>query len=150
MTQQAHTEPLALLLAKWLQESPSEANSWSDMAATELHRLHEENEQLHKLIIDAEFRCADQRLRADQMSQQHDSQAALNREARHKLAQLTTQQAEVQMPEPVATVTNTTPRVAGWHTMFVPEAGTKLYTEQQVRSLLATNEQTQAPMQCVE
>ena len=45
--------------------------------------------------------------------------------------------APVELPEPVAVMTDTTPREPGWKTIFVPDAGTKLYTEQQVRQLLA-------------
>lgn len=47
--------------------------------------------------------------------------------------------APVQMPEPVAVMTDTTPREPGWKTMFVPDSGTRLYTEQQVRQLLANH-----------
>ena len=53
--------------------------------------------------------------------------------------QLTVEAAPVQLPEPVAVMTDTTPRDPGWKTIFVPDAGTKLYTEQQVRELLAAH-----------
>lgn len=51
--------------------------------------------------------------------------------------ELEAKQVEVKMPEPVGIVTNSTPREPGWRTTFVPPAGTKLYTEQQLRTLLA-------------
>lgn len=54
--------------------------------------------------------------------------------------------APVELPEPVAIVTGTTPRNCGWKTFFVPEAGTKLYTEQQVRDLLAAAKVERKPL----
>lgn len=45
--------------------------------------------------------------------------------------------APVVLPEPVGAMSATTPRTVAWNCMFMPEAGTKLYTEQQVRALLA-------------
>jgi hypothetical protein len=53
--------------------------------------------------------------------------------------------APVVMPDPVAVVTNTTPREPGWTTLFIPDAGTKLYTEQQVLALLAAAATSAAP-----
>lgn len=47
--------------------------------------------------------------------------------------------APAQLPEPVAVMTDTTPREPGWKTMFVPDSGTRLYTEHQVRQLLAAH-----------
>lgn len=50
----------------------------------------------------------------------------------------------VVLPEPVGAMSATRPRTVAWNCMFTPEAGTKLYTEQQVRALLATGGQAQA------
>lgn len=45
--------------------------------------------------------------------------------------------APVQLPEPVAIITDTVPREPWWKTMFVPDSGTRLYTEHQVITILA-------------
>ena len=60
-------------------------------AAAELRRLHARVAILETQLIGMDSRRADEKLRADKMSKQHDTQAALNRDARNQLAQLTTQ-----------------------------------------------------------
>ena len=55
-------------------------------AADELRHLHAENEALKRELIKEAARTAAEKRRADQMSLQHSMQAALNREAREKLA----------------------------------------------------------------
>lgn len=55
-------------------------------AACELRRLHAENEALKRELIQESARTAAEKRRADQMSLQHSMQAALNRDAREKLA----------------------------------------------------------------
>lgn len=47
--------------------------------------------ELEAQLVAEAARTAEQKLRADQMTKQHDTQAALNREARNQLAQLTSQ-----------------------------------------------------------
>lgn len=51
-----------------------------------LLRLHAENEALKRELIKEAARTAEEKRRADQVSLQHSSQAALNREAREQLA----------------------------------------------------------------
>lgn len=103
----------ALNLAKTLyEESQENPDDYRWQAAHELESLHarvveleEINHQLSEqydtaancvaklqaeLVAEA-ARTAEQKLRADQMSKQHDAQAALNRESRNQLAQLTSQ-----------------------------------------------------------
>lgn len=60
-------------------------------AADELRRLHSRVTILEAQLIGMDSRRAEEKLRADQMSKQHDTQAALNRDARNQLAQLTAQ-----------------------------------------------------------
>ena len=60
--------------------------------STELRRLHARVAILETQLIGMDSRRADEKLRADKMSKQHDTQAALNRDARNQLAQMTTQQ----------------------------------------------------------
>lgn len=55
-------------------------------AAAELRRLHAENEALKRELIKESAHTAAEKRRADQMSLQHSMQAAVNREAREKLA----------------------------------------------------------------
>lgn len=43
----------------------------------------------------------------------------------------------VVLPEPIGAMSATTSRAVAWNCTFLPEAGTHLYTEQQVRALLA-------------
>ena len=82
-------QPEALRLADLLE---SDLCEWPlDEAATELRRLHIRNAWLEAELIKESFRTASESNRADQMSKQHDMQAALNRDARNQLAQLTTQ-----------------------------------------------------------
>ena len=47
--------------------------------------------ELEAELVKEASRTVNQKTRADQMSPQHDHQAALNRDARNQLAQLTTQ-----------------------------------------------------------
>lgn len=80
-------QPEALQLAEML-----EALGWRAVdkdlrkAAAELRRLHARNAWLEAELVKESFRTAREMNRADQMSLQHDSQAALNREARALLA----------------------------------------------------------------
>ena len=59
--------------------------------AVELLRLHTLTEQQQRELIKESHRTAEQKLRADQMTEQHRHQAALNTEARAQLAALTAQ-----------------------------------------------------------
>lgn len=82
-------QPEALRLAECLERDTK--MNWPDYdnqvdAAKELRRLHARVVELEAMLVKESGRTADQKLRADQMSQQHDTQAALNREARAQLA----------------------------------------------------------------
>lgn len=55
-------------------------------AAAELRRLYYREQELGVKLVAEASRTANEKLRADQMSQQHDMQAAMNREARQQLA----------------------------------------------------------------
>lgn len=44
--------------------------------------------------------------------------------------------APVVLPQPVGSMSATTPRTVAWNCAFMPEAGTRLYTEQQLRAAL--------------
>jgi len=57
--------------------------------------------------------------------------------ARATLAATPAAAVPVVLPEPVGAMSATTPRVVAWNCTFMPEAGTHLYTDQQVRALLA-------------
>lgn len=61
-------------------------NDPTSEAAEELRRLHAENEALKRELIKESARTAAEKRRADQMSLQHSMQAALNKDARDKLA----------------------------------------------------------------
>lgn len=78
----------AIRLAEWLDET---GGSLAIDSATELRRLHARVAILETQLIGMDSRRAEEKLRADQMSNQHDTQAALNRDARNQLAQLTAQ-----------------------------------------------------------
>ena len=69
-----------------------------EKAEAELRRLHAKNERLQQELIRESHRTAEQKLRADQVTRQHADQAAMNREARAKLAALV----EAQQPAPSA------------------------------------------------
>ena len=84
MTQQAQAE--ALRLADLI-ESGNRRSGDAEIAA-ELRRLHARVQKQDAELIALDASRADEKLRADQMSQQHDHQAAMNREAREQLAQL--------------------------------------------------------------
>ena len=78
-----------------------------EKAEAELRRLHAENERLQQELIRESHRTAEQKLRADQVTRQHADQAAMNREARAKLAALVEAQqpaAHVQNPAEIAHV----------------------------------------------
>ena len=79
--------PEALRLADALE---FRTTSWPDkvFAAAELRRLHALTEIQQQELISESHRTAEQKLRADQMTRQHADQAAMNREARAKLAAL--------------------------------------------------------------
>lgn len=79
----------ALRLAEWI-ESDMSCEGDAEIAA-ELRRLHIRNAWLEAELVKESFRTASESNRADQMSKQHDTQAALNRDARNQLAQLTSQ-----------------------------------------------------------
>lgn len=64
--------------------------------AVELLRLHTLTEQQQRELIKESHRTAEQKLRADQMTEQHRHQAALNTEARAQLAALTAQAISVE------------------------------------------------------
>lgn len=66
---------------QWLNETNTRR-----AAASTIRRLHAENEALRRELIKEAARTASEKRRADQMSLQHSMQAALNREAREKLA----------------------------------------------------------------
>lgn len=61
-------------------------------------------ENLKSELVQEAARTAEEKLRADQMSQQHDMQAALNREAREQLAALKAAPAAVAVPDGYALV----------------------------------------------
>lgn len=84
-------QPEALRLAGLLRiESDSEVGvvkySTAKKSEQELRRLYVENEALKRELIKEAARTAAEKRRADQMSLQHSMQAALNRDAREKLA----------------------------------------------------------------
>lgn len=66
------------------------ANTARKVAAT-ISRLRHRVVELDAELAKEASRTANQKTRADQMSLQHDHQAALNRDARNQLTQLTTQ-----------------------------------------------------------
>lgn len=82
-------QPEAIRLAEWI-ESDMSCEGDAEIAA-ELRRLHVRNAWLEAELVKESFRTASETNRADQMSKQHDTQAALNRDARNQLAQLTAQ-----------------------------------------------------------
>ena len=94
------TQPEALRLAALLDadEWPGSMTlvSYARACAAELCRQHAENERLQQELIRESHRTAEQKLRADQVTRQHADQAAMNREARAKLAALV----EAQQPAP--------------------------------------------------
>lgn len=67
------------------------SNAWKTAVCTELRRLHAREVELEAELVNEASRTANQKTRADQMSIQHNTQAALNRDARNQLAQLTAQ-----------------------------------------------------------
>ena len=67
--------------------------------AVELLRLHTLTEQQQRELIKESHRTAEQKLRADQMTEQHRHQAALNTEARAQLAALTAQAGAVPLTD---------------------------------------------------
>lgn len=77
-------QPEALRLAEHLEKFRSFPDDLE--AASELRRLHAENEALKRELIKEAARTAAEKRRADQMSLQHSMQAALNKDAREKLA----------------------------------------------------------------
>lgn len=87
-------QPEALRLAAKLVEPIDgfqEPTMLEAAAAAELHRLHARVAILETQLIGMDSRRADEKLRADKMSKQHDTQAALNRDARNQLAQIPAQ-----------------------------------------------------------
>lgn len=72
-------------------KTPSYERGVLNGAAQELRRLHIRNTWLEAELVKESFRTASESNRADQMSKLHDTQAALNRDARNQLAQLTAQ-----------------------------------------------------------
>lgn len=93
MTQAQHPE--ALRLADALAYCDS---SVASQAARELRAQHARIAELEAQLVTEAARTAAEKLRADQMSQQHDDQAALNREAREQLATLKAAPAAVAAP----------------------------------------------------
>lgn len=85
----ATQQPEAIRLAEWI-ESDMSCEGDAEISA-ELRRLHVRNAWLEAELVKESFRTASESNRADQMSRQHDMQAALNRDARNQLAQLTAQ-----------------------------------------------------------
>lgn len=88
MTQAQHPE--ALRLSAWLQDGTFHRMTLGDaiLAGRELRAQHARIAELEAQLVTEAARTAAEKLRADQMSQQHDMQAALNREAREQLAAL--------------------------------------------------------------
>lgn len=86
MTQHAHIE--ALRLADALENWP---NIKVDLVASaaELRRLHARDQKLSAELVAEAGRTAQQKLRADQMTEQHRMQAAMNAEARKALVEET-------------------------------------------------------------
>lgn len=92
----ATQQPKAILLADCADSlthiaPESGINPFIANMASELRRLHVLNTWLEAELIKESFRTAGESNRADQISNQHDTQAALNRDARNQLAQLTSQ-----------------------------------------------------------
>lgn len=85
-------QPLALKLAEAVKTHEHHPQyKFYGMVSDELIRLHIRNSWLEAELVKESFRTASESNRADQMSKQHDTQAALNRDARNQLAQLTAQ-----------------------------------------------------------
>lgn len=74
---------------------PDDAFAWDGYtkASQELRRLHSENAQQQRELVKESHRTAEQKLRADQMTEQHRHQSELNRDARAQLAALAAGQA---------------------------------------------------------
>lgn len=79
-------QPEALLLADKLETSFSVRDRWS--ASCHLRHLYCRVQELESELVKEAARTAEEKLRADQMSQQHSAQAALNSEARKELAEI--------------------------------------------------------------
>lgn len=90
MTQQAQAE--ALQQAEWIENTimfkgeDGYVSPRMQRVAAELRSLHARVQELEADLVAEAARTAEQKLRADQMSLQHDTQAALNLEAREQLA----------------------------------------------------------------
>ena len=82
--------PDALALAKEYRVTMQAGvlHPWAADARDMIRRLHAENEALQRELVKESHRTAEQKLRADQMTEQHRHQAALNREARAELADM--------------------------------------------------------------
>ena len=77
----------ALQISAWLRKSNEEAMAWRMDAADAIERLHAQVQKLGKDLVDEAARTAAEKLRADQMTLQHDMQSAMHREARRALAE---------------------------------------------------------------
>lgn len=78
-------------------------NPYQDQLIEEVRAQHERISELEEMLRKECQHSADQKLRAEQMSQQHSTQAALNSEARKELAEIKAQQCLHQIAEPAAT-----------------------------------------------
>lgn len=82
-------QPEALRLADWLDSDYDPDWLYEigvDEVVKELRRLHAENVALRAELVKEAARTASEKLRADQMTEQHRMQAAMNTEARAQLA----------------------------------------------------------------
>lgn len=95
-------QPEAIQLARFFESMQSSSHRWHDgtpvheKAAAELRRLHGRVQELEAALVKEAARTASEKTRADQMSLQHDAQAALNREARALLAAKALQSEELE------------------------------------------------------
>lgn len=79
-------QPEALRLADQLATTYTVRDRWN--ASHYLRYLYERVQELEAELVKEAARTAEEKLRADQMSQQHSTQAALNSEARKELAEI--------------------------------------------------------------
>lgn len=89
-TQTQPVQPEALRLAAWLNEGAWHNITLGDVnaAGRELCRQHARIAELEAELVREAQRTAAEKQRADQMTEQHRMQAAMNSEARAELAQL--------------------------------------------------------------
>ena len=91
MTKQAE----ALSLAEVFERFKESSHRWTNgkpihlAAAAELRSLHAQVQKLQSELVAEAARTAAEKLRADQMTLQHDMQSAMHREARHALTEET-------------------------------------------------------------